>query len=245
MSSSHSLYLRGEHVLGQVEGEGAGRSPGALAREAAVLQSAGPRHGGQQVAHAHGREGSGGHGKLPGVEEERRARAEGVEELLAVQAGQSQTLQVTRAEVRGALGLDHERREGVLGGTHGPRGGLRVLCQSVRGVLPVSAVRLVLLQVPYAENGLVLLVGARSAVPDALLAPGAVGGHGFGSRAVGTGAEIVVMLQLLFAVAAVLVICETDGLCVIYVKAVVEVWAEVRVEGIKNQDKTVYFQGIY
>lgn len=115
---------------------------------------------------------------------------------------------MARAEVRGALGLDHERREGILSGTDAP--GLRVLCQCIRGVLPVSAVRFVLLKVPYTENGVVLLLRARS-VPNTLLTPGAVGGHRLGSRAVGTGAELVVMLQLLFTVSARLVICNTAG----------------------------------
>lgn len=149
---------------------------------------------------------------------------------------------MTRAEVRGALCLDHEWREGVLGGADAPRG-LRVLCQSVRCVLPVSAVRLVLLHVSYAENGLILLVGAGPAIPDALLAPGTVGGHGVRSWAVGTGAKIVVMLQLLFAVTAVLVIYEKDVFCVICIKLVVQVWGAVEVK-VENYAK-IYFLEIY
>lgn len=92
-------YLRGEHVLGQVEGEGGGGSSRALAAQTSVLQTSRSRHGGQQVAHAHGGEGSGGHGELAGVEQQRGASVEGVEELLTVQPRQGQALEVARAEV--------------------------------------------------------------------------------------------------------------------------------------------------
>lgn len=115
---------------------------------------------------------------------------------------------MARAEVRGALGLDHERREGVFAGTDAS--GFRILCQYVCRVLPMPAVRFVLLQVPYTEYGVVLLVCARP-VPDAFLTPGAEGGHGFRSGAVGTGAELVVMLQLLFTVSACFVICNMES----------------------------------
>lgn len=55
------------------------------------------------------------------------------------------------------------------------------------------------------------------------------------------------MLQLLFTVAAVLVICETDRLCVICVKVVVEVQGEVEVEveGLKKIKTKLYFPKIY
>ena len=114
---------------------------------------------------------------------------------------------MARAEVRGALSLDHERGEGLLSGTNAS--GLRVLCQRVRGVLPVPAVHLVLLKVPYAKQGVVLLLWARP-VPRALLTPGAVGGHRFRSWAVGGSAALVVMLQLLLAVSARFLICNTE-----------------------------------
>lgn len=112
---------------------------------------------------------------------------------------------MARAEVRGALGLDHEGREGVLAGADAP--GLGVLRQRVRGVFPVPALAFVLLNVPYTEYGVLLLVHTRP-VPDALLAPGAVRGHRFWSGAAGAGAQLVGMLQLLLAVSARFVICE-------------------------------------
>lgn len=87
-----SSYLRGEHVLGQVEGEGVGAPSRSLAREASVLQTGGSRDRGQEVAHAHSRKSSRGHGELAGVEQEGRARVQGVEELLTVQPRQSQAL---------------------------------------------------------------------------------------------------------------------------------------------------------
>lgn len=103
--------------------------------------------------------------------------------------------------------MDHERREGVFGGADAS--GLGVLCQRLRGVLPVPALCFVLLKVPDAEYGLVLLFRAGP-VPDAVLAPGAVGGHGFGSGAVGGGAQLVVVLQLLLAVSARFVFCKNQ-----------------------------------
>lgn len=115
---------------------------------------------------------------------------------------------MARAEVRGALGLDHERREGVFAGADASS--LRVLCQRVCGVLPVPALAFVLLNVPYTEYGVLLLVHARP-VPDALLTPGAVRGHRFWSRAAGAGAELIGMLQLLLAVSARFVICEDQN----------------------------------
>lgn len=51
------------------------------------------------MAHAHGREGSGGHGELAGVEQQWGASVERVEELLTVQPRQGQALEVARAEV--------------------------------------------------------------------------------------------------------------------------------------------------
>lgn len=108
---------------------------------------------------------------------------------------------MARAEVRGALGLDHEWGEGVLAGADASS--LRVLF--ICGILPVPALCFVLLQIPYTEYGVVLLFRARP-VPDSLLTSGAVGGQGFGSGAVGAGAALVVMLQLLLAVSAGFVI---------------------------------------
>ena len=159
------------------------------------------------MAHAHGRKGSGGHGKLAGVEQQGRASVQGVEELLTVQPRQSQALQVARTEVRGALRLDHEGREGVFAGADASS--LRVLWQRVSGVLPVPALSFVLLKVPNAEYGVVLLLCAWP-VPDAILTPGAVRGHGFRSGAVGAGAQLIVMLQFLFAVSARFVFCKNQ-----------------------------------
>lgn len=107
------------------------------------------------------------------------------------------------AEVRGALGLDHERGESILTGTYASR--LRVFCQRFCGVLPVPALWFVLLKVPYTEYGFILLFRARP-VPYMFLTPRAVGGHGFRSRAVGASAVLVVMLQLLLTVSARFVI---------------------------------------
>lgn len=110
-------------------------------------------------------------------------------------------------EVRGALGLDHERREGVLAGADASS--LRVLCQRVCSVLPVPALCFVLLKVPNAEYGVVLLFCAWP-VPDAILTPGAVRGHRFRSGAAGASAELIMMLQLLFAVSASFVFCKNQ-----------------------------------
>lgn len=120
-----------------------------------------------------------------------------------MQARQSQTLQVTWAEVRGAFGLNHKRGEGLLSGTNAS--GLQVLCQHIRGVLPVPALHFVLLKVPYTEHGVILLFCYRP-VPHTLLTPGAVGGHRLRSGAVGASAALVVMLQLLLAVSTRFVI---------------------------------------
>lgn len=67
------------------------------------------------MAHAHGREGSGPHGELSRVQEERLAGPQRPEELLPVQvAGEGQAGQVSGAQRGRAVRLHHQRRQAGL-----------------------------------------------------------------------------------------------------------------------------------
>jgi len=158
-------YLRGQHVLGEVEREGGGRPCSARGGgEGSVLQASPTSHRGQQMSHAHGGEGAGGHGELSRVDEEGLPSAQGAEELLPMEAGEGQALQVPGAQVRGAVRVHHQRGEGLLA----QPSALRVLLARVR-LFPPSF-HFVLLQTPSAEHALAGTLPGGRAVLDLLWA---------------------------------------------------------------------------